>query len=495
MKVCPVCGRPGSAAEVRCPHDGAGLVALDGGGPARAEELLGQVIDGRYRIESIVGRGGMGTVYAARHVVVGRPVALKVLRPGLEHREEALARFVREAQAANAVRSRAILRADDFGQLAGGGLYVVMELLEGRSLGAALRDRLLDRAQLLHVFVQLADGLAAAHAAGVIHRDLKPDNVFLIDDPAEPLGVRILDFGVAKLVDRDAGLTSTGVILGTPHYMAPEQARGQPVDHRADVYALGVVMYQAFTGRLPFVADSAVGVLTAAAIDEPSPPSHSGVDAHLEGVILRCMRKAPDERFASMGEVSGALRSLAGGRVLPPAPSPAAPPPTTRITGPATGASIPVLMAGAGPDTTPGMTAHAPPPPSRGLYLAIGAGVATVGVVAALLVAGPRGLLGGRGEGAPASPPPAGTTTEVVPTSPDPPASPSPAASTASPVPSAPGPAAPSAPRSAAPSAPGGSATRPVPATTGGAAAPRPPASSPPRPPRPRPGEIRSPFD
>jgi len=567
--VCPVCGRPGAVAEVRCPHDGASLVVLEGSLEARETDLLGQVVDGRYRVESVIGRGGMGVVFAARHIVVGRRVALKVLKPSLEHSEDTLARFVREAQAANAVRSPYILRADDFGQLGSGAFYVVMDLLEGSPLGDALRERRLHQDSLLDVFTQVAEGLGAAHAAGIVHRDLKPDNVFLVESAAGPQ-VRILDFGVAKLMHQGTqGLTETGVILGTPHYMSPEQARGYAIDHRSDIYALGVVMFQAFTGRLPFISDSAVGVLTAHAVEEPPRPSLSGVDVALEAIILRCMQKRPDDRFATMFEVSAALQQRRGRPVVgqpsmiaEPSRSPtdkgmphaiAAPafpaaishpashtgpqsgsfsgpqsgsfsgPQSGSFSGPQSGpASGPQSGSFSGPqsgpyagratavpqiDTSTNMSAIAMRPVSRGLYLALGAGMAIVGVVGALLVAGPGRFRGDAGD-APATDRSAAHAAPAVSTMPGRPtpqttaapaessaAAASPSASAAAPNAASSGPSLPTTPGPSSPPAgrPPVSSRPPPPARppAGPSAATPDPVSKPPAKPR----DIRSPFD
>ena len=535
--MCPVCGRPGAVAEVRCPHDGASLVVLEGSLEARETDLLGQVVDGRYRVESVIGRGGMGVVFAARHIVVGRRVALKVLKPSLEHSEDTLARFVREAQAANAVRSPYILRADDFGQLGSGAFYVVMDLLEGSPLGDALRERRLHQDSLLDVFTQVAEGLGAAHAAGIVHRDLKPDNVFLVESAAGPQ-VRILDFGVAKLMHQGTqGLTETGVILGTPHYMSPEQARGYAIDHRSDIYALGVVMFQAFTGRLPFISDSAVGVLTAHAVEEPPRPSLSGVDVALEAIILRCMQKRPDDRFATMFEVSAALQQRRGRPVVG-QPSMIAEPsrsPTDKgmphaIAAPAFPAAISHPASHTGPqsgsfsgpqsgpyagratavpqiDTSTNMSAIAMRPVSRGLYLALGAGMAIVGVVGALLVAGPGRFRGDAGD-APATDRSAAHAAPAVSTMPGRPtpqttaapaessaAAASPSASAAAPNAASSGPSLPTTPGPSSPPAgrPPVSSRPPPPARppAGPSAATPDPVSKPPAKPR----DIRSPFD
>jgi serine/threonine-protein kinase len=236
VKVCPACRREYGDDTTTCVVDSVSLVVLDTGASTSAQDLVGQVVDGRYRLERIVGQGGMGTVYACRHVVVGKEFAIKVLRSGVERSDEVLQRFVREAQAANAVKTRHICETLDFGQLPNGALYVVMELLDGTSLTRALRHESLDRRQLKHVFIQIAETLQKAHDCGIVHRDLKPDNVVLVRDDGDPLFVKLVDFGIAKMLQKDASdLTETGVVLGTPYYMSPEQARGDLVDHRTDI--------------------------------------------------------------------------------------------------------------------------------------------------------------------------------------------------------------------------------------------------------------------
>lgn len=279
----------------------------------RAEQLVGQLVEGRYRVERVLGHGGMGTVYACRHAVVGKALAMKVLRPPRSgNNDGVLQRFIREAQTANALKSRHIIETTDFGQLPDGPFFVVMELLEGFDLAHAMRKNQLNAAQLLHVFTQIADTLEVVHASGIVHRDLKPDNVFLVNENNDPLFVKLLDFGIAKVLNSGSShLTEEGMVLGTPHYMAPEQARSDTIDSRADIYAFGVMMYRAFTGRLPFVADSAIGVMTRHAMDPPEPPSRfMGIDKQLETLILRCMAKRPDERPQRMAEIAQELRGL-----------------------------------------------------------------------------------------------------------------------------------------------------------------------------------------
>jgi serine/threonine-protein kinase len=315
VKVCPVCQREYSDDATACTEDSVPVVAMVRDAQTRSEDLLGTVVEGRWRVERVIGKGGMGTVYACRHVVVGKVGAMKVLRAGADRSEAVLQRFVREAQTANLLRSRHIVEVSDFGQLPSGALFVVMELLEGQDLARAMRAQVgrLGRRELVHVFTQVAETLHLAHEKGIVHRDLKPDNIFLVDEAGDPLFVKLLDFGIAKVLHGDGapGLTETGVILGTPYYMSPEQARAESVDHRTDIYALGVMMYRAFTGRLPFMADSTMGVLTRHITEAPRPPSEIGnVDTPTERMILRCLAKRPEYRFQSMRELADALRSL-----------------------------------------------------------------------------------------------------------------------------------------------------------------------------------------
>ena len=391
MKVCPVCQREYPAGAANCTEDGVPLVAMVTDVYARSEALVGQIVEGRYKIERIIGKGGMGVVYACRHVVVGKVAAMKVLKAGVERSDGVLQRFVREAQTANLLKSRHIVEVSDFGQLPSGAFFVVMELLEGQDLARGMRNGL-DRAQLVHIFLQVAETLQLAHDRGIVHRDLKPDNVFLVEDAGDPLFVKILDFGIAKILHGDAqdgrnsGLTETGVILGTPYYMSPEQARAEAIDHRSDIYALGVMMYRAFTGRLPFVADSTMGVLTRHITETPQPPSEVGnVDQVTERLILRCLAKKPEYRFQSMRELAEALRTV------PLAPVPAIREQSTVFEGPrppapapsGAYAQVPAGMpsgayAQAAYATPSGAYAQTPPAAPSGAHAAMSGGYAPV---------------------------------------------------------------------------------------------------------------------
>jgi eukaryotic-like serine/threonine-protein kinase len=318
-KRCPACEQMFSGEARFCPFDGDTLIETADYNPS-ADPLIGQTIDGRYEVVDVIGEGGMGTVYEVRHVTLGRRFALKVLRRDIADAEHT-ARFLQEAKAAAAIGHPNIVAVSDFGEVRLGGPdsaavpYFVMEFLTGISLAALLRvEKTLSPQRAAGILLQCASGLAAAHAAGVIHRDLKPDNVFLTPT-AEKEFVKLLDFGVAKMVGQGR-LTRAGMVFGTPHYMSPEQAAGQSVDHRADVYALGVILYECFAGHVPFEADTYMGVLTKHMFATPEPLSQVAPDASMLGALgpiaMRCLAKSPADRYASMVEVAAAIEHAMG---------------------------------------------------------------------------------------------------------------------------------------------------------------------------------------
>jgi serine/threonine-protein kinase len=266
--------------------------------------LLGSVVDGRYEVLSVLGEGGMGTVYEVKHRALGKRFALKALRKDLTADGEIAARFIQEARTAAAVSHPGLVEITDFGRLESGQVYFVMELLEGHSLAALLRTGgPLPAARALDIVRQLVHALKAAHDASIVHRDLKPDNIHVGRGDAERDLVKIVDFGLAKVIG-SSKLTRSGMVFGTPHYMSPEQAAGEVVDHRADIYALGVVMYEMFTGKVPFEADSYMGVLTKHMYMAPALPSEVSPELKelgtLEHVILRCLQKRPNARYDNL---------------------------------------------------------------------------------------------------------------------------------------------------------------------------------------------------
>ena len=311
--------------------------------------MLGTRI-GNYQVTAKLGEGGMGVVYLAQHAMLGRKAAVKVLRPEMSNRRDVVTRFFNEARAATAIKHPGIVEVFDFGYADDGSAYIVMELLDGQPLSARIKRGLAQPpARWLPLVRQIAGALQAAHAQRIVHRDLKPDNIFVIRDPEVTGGERIklLDFGIAKLAPgpEDVSVTRTGAVLGTPTYMAPEQCRrAGDVDHRADLYALGCVMYLLACGRPPFVTD-ALGELIAKHIYfEPEPPRAlaPALDAAVEQLILWLLRKAPDARPQTAAAVVAAIDQILGGSwaghgPLAPAlamPEPAAPPgPMTTLGG------------------------------------------------------------------------------------------------------------------------------------------------------------------
>ncbi|MGF1468213.1 MAG: serine/threonine protein kinase [Sandaracinaceae bacterium] len=328
-----------------------------GNGDEPSDPLIGTTVDGRYRIEGVLGQGGMGIVYRATHTALNKALAVKVLRPEVTRDPEILARFRQEAQSASAIGNHHIIDISDFGALPDRSTYFVMEYLDGRDLTSVIEEDMpIDPARVVRVGTQLCDALGAAHQVGIVHRDLKPDNVFLIHRGDNPDFVKVLDFGIAKVGGASSKLTKAGQVFGTPHYMSPEQCSGAAIDHRTDIYARGVILYEISVGRVPFAADNLMGILTKHLYEQPIPP-HTlpppvDVPAGLEAVILKCLMKHPDQRYQSMGEVRSDLE-LVGQGVTPAAVleamergssrSPGAP------AGPATTGGLQVAVGGALP--------------------------------------------------------------------------------------------------------------------------------------------------
>ena len=304
--VCPQCNQHFSADGRFCPFDGEPLRSApewDHSG----DPLLGTVVDDRYEIVAVIGEGGMGVVYSARHTALGKRFALKALRKDLASDREIAARFMQEARTAASVSHPGLVEIIDFGRLPSGQPFFVMELLEGQSLAQLVRrGGPVPAARAVDVVRQIADALGTAHERSIVHRDLKPDNIHISPGVGGRDRVTIVDFGLAKVIGASR-LTRAGMVFGTPHYMSPEQAQGDPTDHRADIYALGVVMYEMFTGRVPFEADSYMGVLTKHMFMAPTPPSQLvGIDklGVLEDIILRCLEKKPDHRYQTLRELN-----------------------------------------------------------------------------------------------------------------------------------------------------------------------------------------------
>jgi serine/threonine-protein kinase len=317
---CPSCERRYPAEFRVCPRDATPLEdAPDGEDP-----MIGQLLGGCYEVVRVVGEGGMGRVYEARHKrLPTRRFAVKMLHPDLARQPEVVTRFQREAEASSVLSHPNVVDVFDVSASSDGRPYIVAELLEGEELGSHL-DRVgkLAPGVAAHVVRQVCAALGAAHAAGIVHRDVKPENVFLSGDGSR---VKVLDFGISKVASNPDGLTKTGTVMGTPDYMAPEQARGDRVDHRADIYAAGAILYRAVTGRKPFEGLDPMATLTAVLTQEPPRPTELAPELPLglELVIQRAMAKNPSERFQSMGELDLALAAF--DQQLAPAIAPSVP--------------------------------------------------------------------------------------------------------------------------------------------------------------------------
>lgn len=325
--VCPACNTRYDEGGAFCSRDGTPLVKNP---DAHKTDLVGQILADRYRVVRLVGEGGMGQVYEAQHVNINKRFALKLLRPEIVSNAEAVARFRQEAWASSSIGHENIIEIEDFATLPSGAVYLAMEFLDGQPLSERMREETpIGFGEALDVMLQVASGLSAAHDKSIVHRDMKPENVFLAQKYGRPL-VKILDFGIAKVsgAEGNKSLTRTGTIFGTPHYMSPEQALGKPLDHRADIYSVGVIMYELFTGKVPFEAESFMGILTKHITTQPTPPTQVAPERNIapaiEAVILRALAKEPEERYQSMAELAGELAAIASElapEVLQPRPS------------------------------------------------------------------------------------------------------------------------------------------------------------------------------
>ncbi len=294
------------------------------------DPLLGQVLAGRYLIQKKLGEGGMGAVYLSQHTVLEKAVALKVLHGEFARKPDLVERFMQEAKAASRIRHENVIDISDFGSTGDGLVFFAMELLNGHDLHEEIARARLARVRLpwersRRIFLQICAALSAAHSHGIVHRDLKPENIFLVDWLGHKDFVKLLDFGIAKLTEVTEGdrkLTRTGMLFGTPEYMSPEQARGDNVDHRVDIYAMGCILYQLCTGRVPFEAENFMGILSLH-LTEPPPPigppilDEIGAPRELEGIVMRALSKNRDERWQTIDDFANAIRALHGEAAQP----------------------------------------------------------------------------------------------------------------------------------------------------------------------------------
>jgi hypothetical protein len=312
MRVCPRCTSE-TEAEV-CPADGARTIAVQ---PGQATYHGGTLIADRYQVDGVLGIGGFGAVYRCTQLTMNQTVAVKVLRSEHLSSVEHIKRFTREAQAVSKLSHPNTIRIFDFGSHSDGALYLAMEFLEGETLAERIeRHTVLPWQAVVRIATQICHSLTEAHGQGLVHRDLKPENVMLMAVAGDPDFVKVLDFGIAKVQKEpgkpgEASLTETGMIMGTPTYMSPEQAKGDPIDGRSDIYSLGVMLFEALTGLPPFHDETAMKVLVAH-IQSPVPAfARSGREEEappaLEQVVRRCLEKEPSRRPQTTAELAELL--------------------------------------------------------------------------------------------------------------------------------------------------------------------------------------------
>lgn len=303
MKTCPKCGGEYPDTTTLCPSDG---IALE----TSSDELLGQTLAGKYRIDQKLSEGGMGTVYKGTHVLMDKTVAVKVLRPSLAADEKIVARFSREARAASRISHPHAISVTDFGEDENGIVFLVMEYLDGETLKDVIRhEGPMPLARVVDIIKQVGEALNAAHEQGVVHRDLKSDNIMLLSAVGTDYA-KVLDFGIAKIKERegdyDPGLTAPDLVIGTPQYMSPEQCSQAPgIDARSDIYSLGVIIYEMLVGHVPFTGESSTAIMMKH-LQQPAPSvlqERPDVPAAVGHVVARALEKSPQSRYATASEL------------------------------------------------------------------------------------------------------------------------------------------------------------------------------------------------
>jgi len=315
MKICPVCSTEYADDVKFCPNDGQTLRSA-----APASDLVGQVVADRYHVVKKLGEGGMGQVYLAEHVKMGRRSAIKVMNPAMVHDPDAVARFNREASNASRITHPNVCAIYDFGETPDGLIYLAMEFIEGEPLTDLLeREGALAVPRATAIFLQTADALQAAHDLGIVHRDLKPDNIMLSRKKGGGDTVKVVDFGIAKAVGGDqAGqkVTKTGLVVGTPEFMSPEQLSGDTLDGRSDLYSLALVFYRMLIGKLPFEATSVQETMIKRLTDEPTKLAEARPDLSfppgLQPVLDTALARTPMERYQSVAKFAADVAAVTG---------------------------------------------------------------------------------------------------------------------------------------------------------------------------------------
>ncbi|HUS28557.1 MAG TPA: serine/threonine-protein kinase [Kofleriaceae bacterium] len=345
---CATCGTSYAAGTVRCPQDGGTLVNFR----STQDPWIGRVLDGRYEIRSAIGAGGMGAVYRGKQLTMDREVAIKVIKSTVVADREVAKRFLREARLSSRLVSGNIVTVFDSGQTDDGSLYLVMELIDGKTLASVIAaSSPITSRRVASIGRQLCDALETAHELGIVHRDLKPHNVMVLSTALGRDQIKVLDFGLAKSITGDSmsQITATHAMLGTPAYMAPEQIENGMIDGRTDLYAVGCILYEMLAGRPPFQA-AQITALFAMHLGEAPPPLPADVPPTLARTVMRLLEKSPDARFASAAELRAVLDEVS---------------PATPVTG------VPVVSAAA-------LSAARPVAPARRRGLVLGSALALV---------------------------------------------------------------------------------------------------------------------
>ncbi|MHB1096204.1 MAG: serine/threonine protein kinase [Gemmatimonadaceae bacterium] len=390
QKICPTCGSEYPLSERFCPRDGTALRSATAG-----TDLMGTVVADRYHILKKLGEGGMGQVYLAEHVKMGRKSALKVMNPGMNQDADAIARFNREASNASRLNHPNICAIYDFGETPDGLIYLAMEFIEGQSLTSLVeKTGALPPARAASIIHQSADALQVAHDAGIVHRDLKPDNIMIAKNRDGTDLAKVVDFGIAKAHSSDAQkVTKTGMVVGTPEYMSPEQLSGDKLDGRSDIYSLALVAFNCLTGKLPFPSDSAQEAMIARLIEQPKTLAEMKPDvawpAEVQQVMDKALARDASERYQSAAqfgrELWAACESMpasqaaeAGTQVLSAPASVAAGVPKTRVATPGEGGRTVAGPAGKG---APAAAASAPVAVKKSNTMMIAAAVIGIAVL------------------------------------------------------------------------------------------------------------------
>jgi serine/threonine-protein kinase len=406
QKICPTCGTEYPLSERFCPRDGTALRSA-----SASTDLMGTVVADRYHILKKLGEGGMGQVYLAEHVKMGRKSALKVMNPGMNQDADAIARFNREASNASRLNHPNICAIYDFGETPDGLIYLAMEFIEGTSLTSLVeKSGALPPARAAAIIHQSADALQVAHDAGIVHRDLKPDNIMIAKNRDGSDLAKVVDFGIAKAHSSDAQkVTKTGMVVGTPEYMSPEQLSGDKLDGRSDIYSLALVAFNCLTGKLPFPAESAQEAMIARLIEQPKTLAEMKPDvawpAEVQAVLDKALARDANERYQSAAqfgrELWAACESMpvsqaaeAGTQVLSAPASTAANMPKTRVATPGEGGRTVAAPAPAAKAPAAAATPAAPAAVKKSNTMMIAAaviGIAVLGGGGYLMIVGKGG--------------------------------------------------------------------------------------------------------